>query len=240
MSDPARLEVRDLQAGYGDVQVLWDVTLEVGTGEIVSLVGSNGAGKSTFMRCISGLLPASAGSIRFGERDLTRAPPADFVRAGIAHVPEGRRLFSAMSVRDNLLMGAYLRTDAAQIAADLERVFTAFPILADRRKQDAGTLSGGEQQMCAIGRGLMARPRLLLIDELSLGLAPRVVELLSASLREINETGVAILVVEQDVINALELADRAYVLDRGRVTASGEASALASDPRIREAYMGLA
>jgi branched-chain amino acid transport system ATP-binding protein len=240
MSDPARLEVRDLQAGYGDVQVLWDVTLEVSPGEIVSLVGSNGAGKSTFMRCISGLLPASAGTIRFGGRDLTRAPPADFVRAGIAHVPEGRRLFSAMSVRDNLLMGAYLRTDVAQISADLARVYTTFPILADRRKQDAGTLSGGEQQMCAIGRGLMARPRLLLIDELSLGLAPRVVELLSASLREINGTGVAILVVEQDVINALELADRAYVLDRGRVTASGEASALASDPRIREAYMGLA
>jgi branched-chain amino acid transport system ATP-binding protein len=240
MSDPARLEIHQLQAGYGDVQVLWDVTLEVDPGEIVCLIGSNGAGKSTAMRCLSGLVPASGGSIRFSGRDMTHARPADFVRAGIAHVPEGRRLFSAMSVRDNLLMGAYVREDAAGIAADLERVYAAFPILSERRRQDASTLSGGEQQMCAIGRGLMARPRLLLIDELSLGLAPRIVELLSESLREINRTGVGILLVEQDVMNALELAHRAFVLDRGRITASGRAAELAGDPRIREAYIGLA
>jgi branched-chain amino acid transport system ATP-binding protein len=240
MSTPPHLNVQNLQAGYGDVQVLWDVTLDVNPGEIVCLVGSNGAGKSTFMRCISGLLPTKAGSIRFGGKDMTGARPADFVQAGIAHVPEGRRLFSAMSVRDNLLMGAYLRDDRAEINTDLDRVYSTFPILAERRKQDAGTMSGGEQQMCAVGRGLMARPRLLLIDELSLGLAPRMVELLSNSLREINKGGVAILLVEQDVMSALELADRAFVLDRGRITASGMASDLSDDPRIREAYMGLA
>jgi branched-chain amino acid transport system ATP-binding protein len=240
MRSPAHLEVRNLQAGYGDVQVLWDVTLDVNPGEIVCLVGSNGAGKSTFMRCISGLIPTKAGSMQYGGKEMSGARPADFVQAGIAHVPEGRRLFSAMSVRDNLLMGAYLRKDRVEINADLERVYRTFPILAERRNQDAGTMSGGEQQMCAVGRGLMARPRLLLIDELSLGLAPRMVELLSNSLREINKSGVAILLVEQDVMNALELADRAFVLDRGRVTASGRASDLANDPRIREAYMGLA
>jgi len=240
MSPKAPLVARDVEAGYGDVQVLWGLSLEVGPGEIVCIVGSNGAGKSTFMRCMSGLVSLRAGSIMIEGRDMSRATAADFVRAGVAHVPEGRRLFSAMSVRDNLLMGAYLRNDKAEIEADLEKIYAAFPILAERRRQDAGTLSGGEQQMCAIGRGMMARPKLLLIDELSLGLAPRIVDLLSESLREINRTGVAILVVEQDVINALELADRAYVVDRGTVTASGKASDLAADVRIREAYMGLA
>jgi branched-chain amino acid transport system ATP-binding protein len=240
MSAKAPLVARDIEAGYGDVQVLWGLSLEVGPGEIVCIVGSNGAGKSTFMRCMSGLIPLRAGSIMIEGRDMSRASSADFVRAGVAHVPEGRRLFSAMSVRDNLLMGAYLRDDKSDIEADLEKIYAAFPILAERRKQDAGTLSGGEQQMCAIGRGMMARPKLLLIDELSLGLAPRIVDLLSDSLREINRTGVAILLVEQDVINALELADRAYVVDRGTVTASGKASELAADARIREAYMGFA
>jgi branched-chain amino acid transport system ATP-binding protein len=154
-------------------------------------------------------------------------------------VPEGRRLFSAMSIRDNLLMGAYLRTDKVAIAADLERIYAMFPILAERQRQDAGTLSGGEQQMCAIGRGLMAAPSILLIDELSLGLAPRAVELLSETLRKVNATGISILLVEQDVMNALELANRAYVIDHGRVTKSGLAMGLARDPAIREAYMGL-
>lgn len=235
-----KLSVSHLQAGYGDVQVLWDVTIEVVAGELVCLIGSNGAGKTTLMRCISGLLPVTAGGITVDGSTMIHATPADFVRAGIAHVPEGRRLFSAMSVHDNLLMGAYLRRNKSAIAEDLERVYSMFPILAERRRQDAGTLSGGEQQMCAVGRGLMASPSLLLIDELSLGLAPRVVELLSESLRKVNKSGVAILLVEQDVMNALELADRAYVIDHGRVTKGGPAMSLAGDPAIREAYMGIA
>jgi branched-chain amino acid transport system ATP-binding protein len=239
MRKPAKLRVEGLQAAYGDVQVLWDVSLAVEPGELVCLIGSNGAGKTTLLRCISGAMRPKTGAIRIDGADMRVAGTADIVRAGVALVPEGRRLFSAMSVRDNLLMGAYLRTDKSAVAADLERVYGMFPILAERRSQDAGTLSGGEQQMCAIGRGLMAAPSLLMIDELSLGLAPRAVELLIGQLREINKAGVAILLVEQDVMNALELADRAYVVDRGRVTMSGMANTLASDPAIREAYMGL-
>ena len=238
MSVP-KLDVRGLQAGYGDVQVLWDVSFEVGPGETVCVVGSNGAGKTTALRCISGLLPARAGAVRVDGADLTNAAPAALLDAGIAHVPEGRRLFAAMSVRDNLLMGAYRRADKAEIQRDLDRVYGLFPILAERRRQDAGTLSGGEQQMCAIGRGLMARPSLLMIDELSLGLAPRAVELLTDALLDINRTGLAILLVEQDVMAALDIAHRAVVIDRGRVTAAGPAKALASDPSIREAYMGI-
>ena len=236
---PQKLSVAAIQAAYGDVQVLWDISLEVAAGELVCIIGSNGAGKTTLMRCLSGLLTPTAGSITVDGQRIGHASPADFVRAGIAHVPEGRRLFSAMSVRDNLLMGAYLRTDKSAIAADLDRVYAMFPILAERRRQDAGTLSGGEQQMCAIGRGLMAAPTLLLVDELSLGLAPRAVELLTESLRTVNKSGVAILLVEQDVMNALELADRAYVIDHGRVVKSGVAAGLVNDPAIREAYMGL-
>ncbi|MBX9823958.1 MAG: ABC transporter ATP-binding protein [Xanthobacteraceae bacterium] len=234
-----KLSVTALQAGYGDVRVLWDISLDVGAAELVCIVGSNGAGKTTLMRCLSGLLKTSAGSITVDGKPMLGASPAEFVRAGIAHVPEGRRLFSAMSVRDNLLMGAYLRADKAAVTADLERVYAMFPILATRRTQDAGTLSGGEQQMCAIGRGLMAAPSLLLVDELSLGLAPRAVELLTESLRAVNKSGVAVLLVEQDVMNALELADRAYVIDHGRVVKSGPAMSLVNDPAIREAYMGL-
>jgi branched-chain amino acid transport system ATP-binding protein len=238
-SSPVKLSVRNLQAGYGDIQVLWDVTLEVAAGELVCIIGSNGAGKTTLMRCLSGLVVPKSGKLTVNGRSMLQASPADFVRAGIAHVPEGRRLFSAMSIHDNLLMGAYLRTDGAAIRRDLERVYGMFPILGERRRQDAGTLSGGEQQMCAIGRGLMAAPSLLLIDELSLGLAPRVVEQLSESIRTINNSGVAVLMVEQDVMNALELASRAYVIDRGRVTTEGASKDLARNPAIREAYMGL-
>jgi len=234
-----KLTVSNVQAGYGDVQVLWDISLEVAAGELVCIIGTNGAGKTTLMRCLSGLIRPSAGVITVDGKAMGQATPPEFVLAGIAHVPEGRRLFSAMSVRDNLLMGAYLRNDKAAIAADLDRVYAMFPILAERQRQDAGTLSGGQQQMCAIGRGLMAAPSLLLIDELSLGLSPRAVEELSESLRTVNKSGVAILLVEQDVMNALELADRAYVVDHGRVTKSGPSLSLASDPAIRETYMGL-
>ena len=231
------LKVSDVRAAYGDVPVLWGVDLEVVRGEIVCLVGSNGAGKTTLMRTISGLLPATAGSIRFDGRELGRAQPEQTLGAGIAQVPEGRRLFSAMSVRDNLLMGAYLRRDDA-VARDLERMYVLFPILRNRQHQQAGTLSGGEQQMCAIARGLMSAPKLLLIDELSLGLAPAVVDQLCDTLRALNRAGLTLLVVEQDVAIALDLANHAFVMDTGRIVSSGEASALANDPAIREAYLG--
>jgi branched-chain amino acid transport system ATP-binding protein len=235
----AKLQIEHLSASYGDVQVLWDVTLDVSPAEVVCLIGSNGAGKTTLMRCISGLLPVRGGTLSIDSREMMAARPADFVRAGVAHVPEGRRLFRAMSVRDNLLMGGYLREDGAAVRADLERVYSIFPKLAERRTQDAGTLSGGEQQMCAIGRALMARPNLLLIDELSLGLSPRAAEALIESLQAINSEGVAILLVEQDVVLALEFAHRAFVMDRGRITVSGKAATLSRDPAVREAYMGL-
>ena len=238
MAEPL-LTVSGLHAGYGDVQVLWGVDLEVPRGEIVALVGSNGAGKTTLMRALSGLLPVRQGAVQFDGRGFAGAQSDAFLAAGIAHVPEGRRLFSAMSVRDNLLMGAYLRRDgAAAVDADLERMFAMFPILRQRHGQDAGTLSGGEQQMCAIARGLMGRPRLLLIVELSLGLAPSIVDQLCDTLRALNAEGLSILVVEQDVATALELAHRACVMDTGRITRAGPSAALRDDPAIREAYLG--
>jgi branched-chain amino acid transport system ATP-binding protein len=229
-----------LEAGYGDVQVLWGIDLDVRAGEIVCVIGSNGAGKSTLLRTVSGLVRANAGHIAIRGRDYTNAGPAAVLRAGVAHVPEGRRLFSAMSVEDNLRMGAFLRDDERQIDRDLKRIYELFPILNERRRQDAGTLSGGEQQMCAIGRGIMARPILLMIDELSLGLAPKAIEALTEALVRIRADGVSILLVEQDVLAAFELADRAFVIDRGRVLVSGPSTAIAQDPRVREAYLGVA
>ncbi len=234
------LTVAAVEAGYGDVQVLWGVDLDVGPGEIVCVIGSNGAGKTTLLRTISGVVRARAGRIAFGETDLTAATPADVLGAGIAHVPEGRRLFAAMSVEDNLKMGAFLRRDQAGIREDLERVYQYFPKLHERRRQDAGTLSGGEQQMCAVGRGIMSAPRLLMIDELSLGLAPQIVEQLSEILLRIRGDGLSILVVEQDVNAALELADRGFVVDRGRITLHGDTETLQTDPQVREAYLGMA
>lgn len=235
----ALLRVSGVHAGYGDVQVLWGIDLEVPQGEIVCLVGSNGAGKTTLMRAISGLIPARSGAVVFDGQVLTGLPPKRVLAAGLAHVPEGRRLFAAMSVRDNLLMGAYLRTDgAAAVDADLERMYAMFPILRERQGQDAGTLSGGEQQMCAVARGLMGRPRLLLIDELSLGLAPTIVDQLCDTLRALNRDGLSILLVEQDVATALELASHGFVMDTGRVVRAGAAAELRDDPAIREAYLG--
>ena len=234
------LEVHGLDVAYGEIQVLWGVELSVPQGEIACLVGSNGAGKTTFMRAVSGLLPVRAGSVRFGSRELTNVGPKAVLATGIAQVPEGRRLFAAMSVRDNLLMGAYLRTDGmAAVRRDLDRIYAVFPILEERQGQPAGTLSGGEQQMCAIGRGLMSAPKLLLIDELSLGLAPALVDTLCDALRALNQEGLTMLIVEQDVATAFDLASTAYVMDSGRVTRTGSSAALRDDPAIREAYLGV-
>ena len=233
------LEISGLQSGYGEVQVLWDISLTIEAGQIACIVGSNGAGKTTLLRTVSGLLTPRAGNIRFDGADLTAAGPDQVLRTGIAHVPEGRRLFRGLSVRDNLLLGAYLRDNKADIVDDLDYVFDLFPILKDRRWQDATTLSGGEQQMCAIGRGIMSRPRLLMIDELSLGLAPRLVERLSEALAEINRNGLTILLVEQDVATAFEIAETAFVIETGRTTRSGQTTELSTDPKIREAYFGI-
>ena len=229
-----------VEAGYGEVQVLWGVDLALEVGQIGCVVGSNGAGKTTFMRSVAGLNKAWAGTIEVDGAKISNRPPHEILSGGVSLVPEGRRLFPGMTVRDNLLMGTFLRTDgSAEINTDLDRILGMFPILRERLTQDAGTLSGGEQQMCAIGRGLMSRPRLLLIDELSLGLAPRIVEEIADILRDINRQGVTILVVEQDVIAALELADVGFVMDRGRIVKSGSTDDLADDPIIREAYLGI-
>ncbi len=233
------LEITNLQSGYGDVQVLWDISAKVQNGEVASIVGSNGAGKTTLLRTISGLLPIRSGSIIFDGQELVGMSPEQILTSGIVHVPEGRRLFKGLSVKDNLLLGAYLRKDKAEIEKDLAFVFDLFPILQQRQTQDATTMSGGEQQMCAIGRGLMSRPRLLMIDELSLGLAPALVERLNEALKEINRTGLSILLVEQDVLTAFEISQHSFVIETGRVSMAGTSETLSQDPRIREAYMGL-
>jgi branched-chain amino acid transport system ATP-binding protein len=233
------LTIEGLSAGYGEVRVLWDISLSVEAREITCIVGSNGAGKTTLLRTISGLVPATSGSILFSGEDITSLGPDQVLARGIAHVPEGRRLFRGLNVRDNLLLGAYLRRDDAEVRRDLDYVFALFPILRERQRQDAVTLSGGEQQMCAIGRGIMSRPKLLLIDELSLGLAPRLVERLGEALTEINRTGITILLVEQDVMTAFEIARYGLIIETGRVGLRGTTAMLADDPGIRQAYLGL-
>lgn len=232
------LDVNEINAAYGEIQVLWGVSLHVDEGEVVALVGSNGAGKSTLLKVISGILTPMRGKVTYAGTDITGVPSERIVSQGIVQVPEGRRLFPEMSVEENLLMGAYARGDGS-IQEDLDWVYDLFPILGERRQQEAGSLSGGEQQMCALARGLMGRPELLLVDEMSLGLAPIIVDNLIEIVAQLNEQGMTILLVEQDVQVALEQADRGYVLEVGRVTMEGPAHELLENPRIREAYLGI-
>jgi branched-chain amino acid transport system ATP-binding protein len=234
------LAVRHLSSGYGVVQVLWDISIEVIQGEITALIGSNGVGKTTLMRTLAGNLLPMGGQIFYGGQEMTYVPQALRVRNGISMVPEGRQLYSGMTVEDNLEMGAYTRRDRREVREDLEWVYRIFPRLQERRKQLAGTLSGGEAQMCAIGRGLMANPQLLLLDELSLGLAPVVVEMLIKIITKIHhEKGMTILLVDQDVQTALDISEKAYVLDNGRVVMGKASSLLRKDPEIKRAYLGL-
>ncbi|NBX25210.1 MAG: ABC transporter ATP-binding protein [Planctomycetes bacterium] len=238
MSAEPLLRVHGLCAGYGPVDVLHDVALEVRQGEIVSLIGANGAGKSSTLRCISRILAARSGSLRFAGRDLLAMPAHDVVAAGLAHVPEGRRIFPRLTVLENLEMGAYRRGDAAAIARDLHHVRELFPILRDRERQQGGTLSGGEQQMLAIGRAMMSEPRLLMMDEPSMGIAPILVTRIFDAVKRLRDQGMTILLVEQNARAALRLSDRAYVMETGRITLSGTGAELLQDRRVQEAYLG--
>jgi branched-chain amino acid transport system ATP-binding protein len=233
------LAVENLDVSYGNVQAVWDVSFHVDPGEILTLVGANGAGKTTLLRTIAGLLAPGRGRILFDGRDLANRPAHTRAPEGLVLVPESRQLWPGMTVLENLEMGAWGKQARAESARTLEDVFAMFPLLRDRHAQKAGTLSGGEQQMCAIGRGLMARPRLLLLDEPALGLAPRLVREVFASLSAIRKTGVTILLVEQNVAHALALADHACVLETGRITLSGLAKDLACDPRVKEEFLGV-
>jgi len=232
------LRLEGVSAGYGRVPVLSGVTVEVRQGDLVCLVGANGAGKTTTLKTISGLLRPTAGRIVFDGREVQGLPPEEILRRGIAHCPEGRRVFPHMTVQENLEMGAYVRTDAQGVAADLERVLEHFPILAERRRQAAGTLSGGEQQMLAIGRALMARPRLILFDEPSLGLAPTVVEATFRIIGDIRKDGTTVFMVEQNAYVALRMATRAYVMEAGRITLEGPAPDLLDNAHVKRAYLG--
>jgi branched-chain amino acid transport system ATP-binding protein len=233
----AMLDVHDLHVYYGEIHALKGISFRVGQGEIVTLLGNNGAGKTTTLRTLSGMLLPRTGEVRLDGASLVHVPAHRVVRLGITHVPEGRRIFNRLTVADNLEMGAYTRSDR-EIASDMERVFSIFPRLKERRAQVAGTLSGGEQQMLAIGRALMARPRLLLLDEPSMGLAPVLVEQIFETVETINRQGVTILLVEQNAAMALSVAGRGYVLETGEIVLEGPARALADDPEVRRAYLG--
>jgi branched-chain amino acid transport system ATP-binding protein len=235
----ALLEVESVDAFYGRIQALRGMSIQVGKGEVVALIGSNGAGKTTTLRTISGLMHPQSGTIRFDGRDITRTGPSKIVEMGICQSPEGRRLFPRMTVVDNLFMGAYTRNDKPGIAADMDRVFTLFPRLKERRTQIAGTLSGGEQQMLAMGRALMASPKLLMLDEPSLGLAPILIETIFSIVREINAQGVPVLLVEQNASKALEVAHRAYVLETGSIVKTGTGKELAASEDVQKAYLGI-
>ena len=232
------LTVERLECRYGKVAAVRDLSLEVRKGELVSLIGANGAGKTTTLKAISGVLAPSAGRIMFEGEDITRASARRVLELGIAHCPEGRRVFPYMTVRENLEMGCYLRRDKAAIEADIRYLYERFPILHERRAQAAGTLSGGEQQMLAISRALMSRPKLLMFDEPSLGLAPNLVERTFDIIRQIRAEGVTVIMVEQNALAALELSDRSYVLEQGRVSLTGTGGALLDDPHVKKAYLG--
>ena len=234
----ALLEVEDLHTFYGNIEALKGISLRVGEGEVVTLIGANGAGKTTTLRSISGLTPPRTGTIRFRGRDISVTPPQDIVRLGISHAPEGRRVFPRMTAMDNLILGAFLRHDDG-VEDDLERVFKLFPRLEERRKQKGGTMSGGEQQMLAIGRALMANPDLLLLDEPSMGLAPILVERIYETIAEINRQGTTILLVEQNANFALEISSRGYVLETGQVALSDSAGALRENDDVKRAYLGI-
>lgn len=234
----AMLELKDVNVFYGNIHAIKDINITVNQGEIVTLIGANGAGKSTTLRTISGLLKPRSGEITFEGQQIGSLPAQDIVKAGISQVPEGRRIFANMTVLENLELGAYTRTDKDGIAADMEIVFGRFPRLKERLQQEAGTLSGGEQQMLAMGRALMSRPRLLLLDEPSMGLAPILIKEIFSIISDINKAGTTILLVEQNANMALKVANRAYVLETGHITVSGDADELASSEAIRKAYLG--
>jgi branched-chain amino acid transport system ATP-binding protein len=232
------LTVEALECRYGKVAAVRELSLEVRKGELVSLIGANGAGKTTTLKAISGVLAPSAGRVTFEGEDITRASARRVLQLGIAHCPEGRRVFPYMTVRENLEMGSYLRKDKAGIEADMSRLYERFPILHERHGQAAGTLSGGEQQMLAIARALMSRPKLVMFDEPSLGLAPNIVERTFDIIRQIRAEGVTVVMVEQNALAALELSDRSYVMEQGRVSLTGTGQALLDDPHVRRAYLG--
>jgi branched-chain amino acid transport system ATP-binding protein len=232
------LSVEQLQVAYGGIRAVKGIDLKVEQGELVCLIGANGAGKTTTLRAITGLVRAAAGTVRYDGTDITRLKPHEIARRGLALVPEGRGVFAQLTIEENLAMGAYARSDSAAVATDVERMFALFPRLKERRRQTAGTLSGGEQQMLAIARALMSRPKLLLLDEPSMGLAPLMVEKIFDVVRTIASEGVTLLLVEQNARLALEISRRGYVLEGGLVTLTGEGRTLLHDPRIREAYLG--
>ena len=238
MTKPVLLKVTGLKVAYGGIQAVKGIDFEVFEGELVCLIGSNGAGKTTTMKAITGTLPFKEGSIDYLGQSIKGKGAWDMVNAGLAMVPEGRGVFTRMSITENLLMGAYIRTDKAEIAADLDKTFAIFPRLKERRSQLAGTLSGGEQQMLAMGRALMSRPKVLLMDEPSMGLAPIMVDKIFEVVRDVAAQGVTILLVEQNASRALALADRGYVMESGLITMSGDAKVMLSDPKVRAAYLG--